>query len=43
MLADSSVTVPLPDSAPVSADALRPWLASVICIDARPAGIARSR
>ena len=43
ILADSSVTVPLPDSAPVSAEALRPWLASVICIDARPAGIARLR
>ena len=37
--ADSSVTVPLPDNAPVSADALRPWLASVICIETRPAGI----
>ena len=35
--------VPLPDSAPASADALRPWLASVICIEARPAGIARLR
>ena len=43
MRADSSVTVPLPDNAPVSAEALRPWLASVICIDARPAGIARPR
>ena len=43
IFADSSVTVPLPDSAPVSADALRPWLASVICIEARPAGIARLR
>ena len=26
-----------------NADALRPWLASVICIEARPAGIARVR
>ena len=43
MRADSSVTVPLPDNAPVSAEALRPWLVSVICIEARPAGIARSR
>ena len=41
--AASSVTVPLPDSAPASAEALRPWLVSVICIDARPAGIARLR
>ena len=41
--ADSSVTVPLPDNAPVSADALRPWLASVICIEARPAGICSPR
>ena len=40
MRADSSVTVPLPDNAPVSAEALRPWLASVICIEMRPAGIA---
>ena len=35
--------VPLPESAPVSADALRPWLASVICIEARPAGIVSAR
>ena len=39
----SSVTVPLPDNEPVSAAALRPWLCSVICIDARPAGMARFR
>ena len=43
MPADSSVTVPLPDNAPVSAEALRPWLDSVICIDVRPAGIASAR
>jgi hypothetical protein len=43
MAADSSVMVPLPDSAPVSADALRPWLASVICKEVRPAGIASAR
>ena len=42
-LACSSVSVPLPDSAPASADALRPWLVSVICIEARPAGMARLR
>ena len=39
MRADSSVTVPLPDIAPVSAEALRPWLVRVICNDVRPAGI----
>jgi hypothetical protein len=43
MSADASVTVPLPDNAPVSAEALRPSLASVICIDVRPAGIANPR
>ena len=43
MPADSSVTVPLPDKAPDSAEALRPWLASVVCIDARPEGILRPR
>ena len=43
MRADSSVTVPLPDNAPVSAEALRPWLVSVSCIEVRPAGIARPR
>ena len=32
MRADSSVTMPLPDNAPDSAEALRPWLANVICI-----------
>ena len=41
--ADSSVTVPLPDNAPINADALRPWLASAICTEARPAGIASAR
>jgi hypothetical protein len=43
MSADSRVTVPLQANAPVSADALRPWLASVIRIDTRPAGIASAR
>ena len=43
MRADSNVTVPLPDNAPVIAEALRPWLVSVSCIDMRPAGIARLR
>ena len=43
MPADSSVTVPLPDNAPGSAATLRPRLISVICSEARPAGIFRPR
>ena len=43
MLADCSVSVPLPDNAPVSADKLRPWLESAICIEVRPVGITRPR
>ena len=41
--AASSVTMPLPDNAPVSADALRPSLANVICIEVRPAGMLSPR
>ena len=43
MTADSSLTVPLPDNAPVSASRLRPWLISVICAEVRPIGIFRPR
>ena len=43
IFAASSVSVPLPDSAPASAEALRPWLVSVACSEARLLGMTRLR